>query len=690
MNDTYFAVLPPDKLVDRLIEKVEHYDRYLDTSNLKDLWQRCSDTYYKGISKSFLEECGEQGEFLSVFVNQYRNLLKHVHTTTTSARPAFEPEATNTEYESRKQVEDAGGLLDYYFKDKKFERYINRATEGAIVHGEHFIVEEWDDSLGTILDVEEVPMPGDWQQAREAMTNGMEMPTIQRPIYEGDVRIELFGPHNVIRDVSKESFEDQQWLIFRKPRNRWDLVAQFPEKRDKLTSVPSKTDAERYEDRLSPLRLRSFKDNESDDIHLYVFYHNATPSLPFGRMTEFLEDGTVLRDRDLEQAKLKKMPAYRVAAGDIEGAPFGYTSSFDLLALADLFNLLVSTVATNQSNFGVQSIQCPVGSTVKATKVTKGLTLFEYASAQGKIEPLQLTSTPVEIFNFMKDVIQMMETLSGVNSVARGNTPPNLKSGAALAMVQSMHIQFTQDLQLSYGEFVREIGTGLIELFQSHASSPRLAAISGRGGRTHLKKLDSSGIDKINRVTVNMGNQLTRTPAGRYNIAELLVQSGLPVTPEQLLTVLTTGKLESLLQGPQATLDLIQAENEEILTGQNPPVLITDNHVLHIMEHAAVGSDTEVRKLPEIVTALTQHMLEHIRLLNEMPPQLAAFLKQPAAPAPVGPGGPPPEGGQPPQAPAAGGAPLEQGPAAPGSEMGVQMPKNPMTGETWTPESGGL
>ena len=45
-----------------------------------------------------------------------------------------------------------------------------------------------------------------------------------------------------------------------------------------------------------------------------------------------------------------------------------------------------------------------------------------------------LTNTPAEVFKFLDSLIQAAETISGVNSVARGNPEASLKSGTAASI----------------------------------------------------------------------------------------------------------------------------------------------------------------------------------------------------------------------------------------------------------------
>src|SRR5690606_13663300 len=99
-----------------------------------------------------------------------------------------------------------------------------------------------------------------------------------------------------------------------------------------------------------------------------------------------------------------------------------------------------------------------------------------------------LTQTPPEIFNFMTQIERLMETISGVNSVARGNPEASLKSGAALALVQSMAIQFSQNLQRAYAQLIEDLGTSTINILKDFAAVPRVAAIAGKSNRPMMRE----------------------------------------------------------------------------------------------------------------------------------------------------------------------------------------------------------
>ena len=227
---------------------------------------------------------------------------------------------------------------------------------------------------------------------------------------------------------------------------------------------------------------------DSDNIPVYTLIHRPTPALPQGRYCQVLDNGTVLLDGPLPY---KEAHIYRIAPDEEDGTIFGYSVSMDLLPMQEGLDVLYSTAMTNQATFGVQNVLVPKGSDLSVSQVAGGLNLMEFDNKAGEPKALNLTQTPAEIFNFMGMIEKLMETISGVNSVARGNPEASLKSGAALALVQSMAIQFSQNLQRAYAQLIEDTGTGTINILKDFAATPRVAAIAGKSNRPLMKEFVS-------------------------------------------------------------------------------------------------------------------------------------------------------------------------------------------------------
>lgn len=581
---TYFAAKPLSELGDELIAKKDEYYRYLNNIGRRELLFNCYNTYYKpALTRGYTYRSGVEGELVNLTDNHFRSLIDIRLIMATGQRPAFEPKAINTDAESGAQVKLASGLLEYYERVKKLERYLTKATGFAITYGEGFVGTFWNATRGEV-----------YARSEDG-----------KPIYEGDLEFGAYHSFDVIRSTDVLDPECHNWYMLRTYVNKFDYASKYPELKDRIIGLSRDISDDAF---ITTFAYNYNEPRNEDVIPLYTFFHKRTEALPEGRLVEFSSPDTMYSDGPLPY---KELPLYRIAPSEMEGQLNGYTNAFDLLPLQETLDKLVSTVTTNQAAFGIQNIAVPKGSGINVLNLRGGLNIVEYDAKMGKPEALQLTATPPEIFQFIHDIKKDMETLIGVNSVARGNPESSLKSGAALALIQSLAIQFAQGLQQSYAHLLEDVGTSIINILQTFADTPRIALITGKSNRSYLKEFKSTDLMNISRVIVDMGNPITRTTAGRVNLAEQLIQNGLIASPEQYIQVLTTGRVESLYEAESSQLLLIKSENEKMQEGQNPLVLRTDNHELHIKEHQTVLSSPETRENPQIVQATLAHIAEH-------------------------------------------------------------------------------
>jgi hypothetical protein len=637
----YFASKPAPECAGMLQEKINAWTTNLEANGYLDklrmAWAAYHGAYYTDVGTGHqITFGGTEGEITNLPVNHLRNIAQHILVMTTSQRPSMQARAVNSDYKSLTQTILANGLLDYYMREKRLEVKIKNAVEQAIVLGSGFIKMAWNSTSGEIYDFNE---------------------DTQTPIYEGDVEFVNLSAFDVIVDNSKEYADDMDWVCTRSWKNRFDLSAKYPELADEIISMPTKSETYRF-------RFSGVGNNVTDDIAVYELYHKRTECLPDGRYMLFLADNVILYDGPLPY---RTLPVYRVSPGDIIGTPYGYASVFDLIPLQEGINSLYSTVMSNQSAFGVQNIIVPRGSDISIGQLAGSLNVIECNMQAGKPEALNLTSTPPEVFKFIDIIQAQMETLSGVNSVVRGNPEASLKSGNALALVQSMALQFMSGLQGSYVEFVENIGTGLLMMLRDFAAVPRIAAIAGKSNQTYMKEFKGDDLQNINRVIVDIGNPLSRSTAGRVQMAEQLLQMGAIKTPNQYFTVINTGQLDTMIEGEQSQLLCIRGENEGMLDGQPATAIITDQHKEHIIEHSNILSDPTLRQDPQLLQMVLAHIQQHIQLLHTTDPNLLAMLgqqslSQPPVPPPS-PNQPQPNGGaQPPH-----GGPASQPPPNPGN-----------------------
>lgn len=655
-QDTYFAADEVDKLVSHLTKKSDSWFNSLTSSDylskVQRSWQSYHGQYYENAHA--ISWGGESGELVNLAVNHYRNIAQNILTMVTSTRPSFQARAINTDLKSQIQTNLANGLLEYYMRDKRLEQDLKRAVEYAIVLGSGYIKMEWNSTTGEIHDVIEA------EKQINPETGEEESIGKDYPIYQGDAEFTVLSPFDVVFDTTKENSK-MDWQLCRSFKNKFDIAEKFAAEDvslyDDITGVRTKSEQAQYRISLTPF-------DETCDVPIYEFFHRPTESLPQGRYVLYLTKDIILVDTILPY---RKLPIFRITAADILGTPYGYTGMWDLLPIQDAVNSLYSTILTNQHTFGVQNVVSERDSGLTMTQLSSGLNHLEINPGSNPPTALNLTQTPGEIFNFLQMLERSMETVSGINSVARGNPDPkqNLRSGNALALVQSQALQFISGLQQSYIHLIEDVGTNLVTLLQDFASVPRIAQIAGKSNTTYMKEFTGKDLSAINRVIVDAGNALAQTTAGRSEMATQMMQMNLIKTPEEYLSVINTGKLETMTESQNKQLLLIRAENERLTDGKVEVIaILTDDHNLHLREHQAVLADPDLRMDKDLVDRALGHIQEHINLLSD--PMNASILQQlgqtPIAPVL------PPQPGMPPQgAPPAGAAP-----AAPGPESNLQ------------------
>ena len=633
----YFASVDQTEITDKLQSLVESYDSYItSTIGLLPLWRTSYNRFYSNIyTNGNMTSTGEQGEYTSVFVNHYANLILHIKNLATSQKVVWDAKATNSDAKSIKQTIVANAVVEYYNKILKLDAKLRQTLENSLLYGEGFIEVAWDTSIGEI-----------YAQTEDDEGN-------PKTVYSGDCVAYTYTPNDVIRDCTKKD-NNADWYILRRRVNRFDLAARYPQLADKLktgSSVP-------LENFATDLNIYAFNDYyDNTYCYLYTFYHKRTPACPEGRLTVFTSKDVLLFDGALPYDDI---PVMRMVPNERTNSVFGHTPAFDLLPLQQNMDGLYSSIASNQSTFGVNNVLVPRGSDVTNTQLDGGLSLVYYNAQAGKPETLQLCNTPVEIFNHIQTIQNDMQLLSGINSVVRGESPSAAMSGVALNLLQQQATQFSNGLIASYIQCAEDVGTNLINILKSYAKTERIITIAGKNNIENTQTFKSEDISDIQRVTVEVGNPTTQTVAGRVALADNLMQAGL-IGAQEYINVLESGQLNDTLSAQEQNILLVKDENEALLEGESCQALISDDHIVHIKEHLTLLASCEARKDPELIQRVLSHVNEHKTLLQTGDPFILSLTQTQQAPQapgqnPMQPTNPPQMPGMP-SSPEIGGAP---------------------------------
>lgn len=693
----YWAGLPTKEFIPEFYERIREFYTYLsDTGRLERMQRNYRHYYGQGTSTTAssnrLSATGDSGEYTTLKINDYRSILDHAVILTLQGRPSLQCRASNTDVASKQQAILGNSLVEYYLRQQGCEKDLKQATTFSLLYDEAYTLTLWNANSGDVVNVEPAEYDVDEQGQPNLHPETGEPIELkpERPIRSGELEHRVFGPYDVPRDVRLRS-PNSSWYAFRMQLNRWDLIAQYPAFEKQLLAVNSYDD---YVPSTYQFVVPFVSSSNSDLLDCWLFLHEKTSGLQNGRYTLIIDDFAIT-DVGLPY---KSMPVGRIAPSEQDQSSFGYSSANDLVAIQELRDAIVSIIASNEVTFGGQNIAVKKGWGGSRTQLGSFANLFELENPQTDIVPLTLTRTAPELFKFNEYLDNKQGQLMGINPTVRGNPEANLKSGSALALVDSKAMQFLSGLQESYNQLLEGFGTTIIEVLQEYADEPRIAAIAGKGNRSYLRqfKYTKDDINQICRVQVESVNPLSQTFSGRLQIAQDLLQNSKIDRPEQYLQVLETGRLEPLYGDDLADLFMIDAENEALQDGQPVVALITDLHSQHIKAHRALLNDPATRiSDAELRNRVTSHIMEHMRLLTQAavqnPMLLWAIGEQmpPLPPQPIqsGPQGHPMPQPQPQAGPIA--HPSSQPPGVMNptgpverQAQGVAMPKQPINPST--------
>lgn len=434
---------------------------------------------------------------------------------------------------------------------------------GAIQCGQVWVGAEWDPRAGKQLDPD---------------------PVTGAPRYEGGPLFSMSMPWDIVCDMNNRSADDHRWLIRRQLMNRWDLIATYAPNwetdrdqadiRNEILGAGDDawawmTERNQYNTTVGQTRFGK----SPDTVAVYTFFHAKTPALPQGRWALFLNGRTLLAPPS--PLPYKELPLVPVMAGEWLDTCFGVSPIHLILAMQSIVDQLLSAIATNNLNLARQIIVMDKDEKdFDVSQMTEGMSVFFVGKdAAGNLavpQALNLVRSSPETLQLIEMLEQGMNTLTGVNSVSRGEGAEGTKlSGAAMALIDAMTLRVSSPLQASYTRCVEKIGNLYLSNLKMYAESPRLALIAGKSRKYAAQEFKSTDFESIDRVVVSAGNANTRSPAFRLQMAQDFLQRGL-ITPQQYMEIAETGQLDSAEETEDAFAAGIRAENEQLRDRKSP------------------------------------------------------------------------------------------------------------------------
>lgn len=627
-----------DRLSEAVVTRMDSWYHSVETNGIINQWNQNFCQYYG--SPGFTSygntggfgSSGEGEQYMTIRVNHYRNVLTHMLNMLYAKQRALKSAASNTDPEALNSTSLFDNILEHTMRIKHGSRFFKDTGEIGMITGTGAGFVEWDTFKGAPY------ATGD-----------------NKIIHSGDLRMRAKTPMDFYTDLGKQEWEDVDWVIVRDYVNKYILAVNFPDYADQILKLKRNniiTGSSYFEQYV-----------DSDDVPVYKFFHKRTPGLlPDGRYAIVLDKNLVPYDGPNPYGEL---PLFLIRPSKFIGSFYGYTIATDLAPIQMFYDLVASMVCTNVTAYGLPPIVGRAASDIQATELVGGMKYLQIPMNAELPQALNLMSNNGEMMNLLNAIEGWMESISGVNSVVRGNPESSLKSGVALSIIQSQAIQFMSGFDASISDFEEDVGNFILKLYKKFADTEQVVSIIGRDQMSEIRRWDKSDIALVENVYVERVDPVSQTIAGRMQIAQDLLHAQKLGTPQEYITVLQTGQWTPVVKSEESQNKLVRVENQRLLDGIVPMPTKYDDHDFHISEHMTVVADPDTRLNPQVMQAVDFHIQQHEMLKQQNIIEQAQ--KQMAVQAAIA---PPQMPGLPPGAPPPPMGPQEQGPPPP--PMGMQ------------------
>ena len=596
---------------------------------------------------------GDNGELLLVTYNDFRNLLQHILNMTVSQPPNMTAQSINDDAASLIAAQTFDGVFGYYMQTYRQGRLLRESritVENALVTDTGYTLVEWDPYAGKATGEKLAPVTDESGQPAidelgkpkmEPVTDRRGQPLME---YEGDMYFKSRSCWDVFYDPGVENEDEADWVLVRDQVNKYEYAQRYPKHETEILGSSSiQTDA------INQWRRGFRKATKTNMINVYKFYHRPTAMMPKGRYAILLDAATVLLDGPNPYDCL---PVFSIRAMEGLGSIVGYAPANVIAPVQQSQNILSSAMMTNYSMFGVQNIAVKDSDQFDVTELAGAMNIIKYSDVAP--QGINMAKQSDGIGEFFDVLGRKGEILSGINSVVRGDPESSLKSGKALGIVQASAVQFQSALAASYAQYLKNIGNFMLYVFRKYVKEERITQIVGENEMQQSATWSGDTFGPIDRVTAEIIDPAMRTLGYRTDLAMFMAQNNLTRTPQEFLTVLTTGQLKPMYRAEITELNTIHQENSEMLKAAKqledqskqleaklqqqvqmglldpmmmqqalnaqldqlaqqlaPPVIRWDNDDLHMGEHTSVACAPAVRRNGLVTRIVMAHMTMH-------------------------------------------------------------------------------
>jgi len=483
------------------------------------------------------------------------------------SKPQFFATPGTSGFEAQKATEIAENLLEYWWDQFHLTEKREEAMMWSIIAGNGFWKVTWDDKAGPGMRVMVDPMGQPIVEPlvqhffeKNLELEGLAREDFERRVYQGEIRVDVMSPFDVLLDDSASVFEDCKYAFCIHPMSAEEIEERY--------SVKLKPNAvNRYPDETLPGVFGSLESKTEENVReVFYGYFLPGPTYPEGRFVVFTKSpNIVLYDAPwpypFEELPLVKFPGMRVP-----GQLWDQSVVEHAIPLQKELNRSLSQIIEYKNLTLKPQMIAPVGSLRQRITDEPGA-IFEYNPVAGKVpEAMPIPSLPSYVFEHLQDLGGRLKETFGLTEVMQGEVPPNVEAGVAIDLLQEAATDRLAPQITLMEHALQRAGNQMLQLAQQYYLEPRMLILNGSGSKPKVERFEDADLIKGVQVRVEAGSGLPRTRAGRQARVLQLLQLGI-LSPTKAYKYLDMADFKNLQMQFEADEEQAMREHDKLMDG---------------------------------------------------------------------------------------------------------------------------
>lgn len=587
-------------------------------------------------------------------------------------RPENVP-ASNSD-EDKDLARKGSKLCMWVYQNNRMREKLKSLASWAIDCGSAFLFVYWDPEMGPKMPVykrHQGPITGKegYQIDSDGYVLDQSGQRITELISQGDVRIDVVSPFDVINDQVHDTVEDGDWLIMQRAMSLSDIRLKWPETGKDVKSEKDISDKVYYQRKLMGLGGNDnnwLSPEPSRDCKMATVkycFERKTDKYPEGRYI-VTANGKLLESGSLkEHFEHEECPVIKFDDIEVSGSFWGLSTITNCSPVQKGYNRTWSQILENANNMGNIKVATTKGHELSPESYDDtGYEILEIAPG-ADVHQLQPAELPGYVVNQLMWYDKAFEDVSGMHEVSQGRVPEGVKSGNAIMALQEQDETRLAPTKLGFYRVLEKAFSQALKLYEQFQLEDRTVRILGDGyGDMDEVKISRDEIQSMNKDVRIVAESLigSKKELQREQIMDLW-KGGLfgdPNKPEVrklVASVMEFGNLSEMFEEESIDIRNAREENEKFVQQKelerkaDPdipgryvftlPTYDSDDHETHYRIVNQLRKSPRYRKMPpDQRRGIDLHAQEHLSRMNPIPLPPGGG-PPPGVPPPPGPGG---------------------------------------------------